>query len=197
MNSPSAKFTIPVMPKVSVTPSAMIPYSVPTMTPLSVWPTSSWSIARVSACVPRSPALLNVDVGHADLAAPLQAHHVEVYDLLALLVVADLPETLIGHGQQLLADPGYVIDAARLLYRLDQHEQVIVAGGRAERRLIVREVALVECLVIGDEPGDLGIGLLGLLEIFRHIDEIVVDLILVLEAGAKGAANKEELSEII
>src|SRR5437773_7451270 len=42
MNSPRAKFTMPVMPKVSVMPSAMIPYMAPMMAPFSTWPRTSW-----------------------------------------------------------------------------------------------------------------------------------------------------------
>jgi hypothetical protein len=35
MNSPRAKFTMPVMPKVRVMPSAMMPYMAPMMAPFS------------------------------------------------------------------------------------------------------------------------------------------------------------------
>src|SRR5262249_13316929 len=56
---------------------------------------------------------------------------------------------------------------------------------------------LVERLVVGDELGDLGVGLLRLLEIFRYVDEIIVDLVLVLKSWAERAAHQEELAEIV
>src|SRR5512137_2805144 len=55
MNSPSAKFTMPVIPNVSVIPSAMMPYIAPMMAPFSTCPRTScvnaasasyWGLAR-------------------------------------------------------------------------------------------------------------------------------------------------------
>src|SRR5258706_8536349 len=196
MNSPSAKFTMPVMPNVKVTPSAMMPYSVPTMTPFSACPTSNCSMNAAS--VPERPyarPLARLDLGDADLAAARHVDDVEVDDLLTLVVVADLPQPVVGHREQGLADLGDVADSAGLLHRLDEHEDVVVARRRTQRRLVVREVALVVRLVVGDELGDLRIGLLRLLEIFRDVDEVVVDLVLVLQARAERAAHQEEFAE--
>src|SRR3954463_4858270 len=132
MNSPSAKFTMPVMPNVRVTPSAMMPYSVPTMTPLSACPTNNCSMNRDLECARnrRSDPLARLDLGHADLAAARHMDDVEVDDLLALLVVADAPQPVIGKRDQGLANLGDVGDGAGLLHRLDEHEHVVVARGR-------------------------------------------------------------------
>ncbi|MGB7195587.1 MAG: hypothetical protein WBD81_19200, partial [Collimonas pratensis] len=68
---------------------------------------------------------------------------VEVEYLFGVIIEADLPHALIGRGEKRGADFFDVVDRAGLLHRRDQHIDVILAGRRAERRLIVREVALV------------------------------------------------------
>src|SRR5439155_21730783 len=158
MNSPSAKFTMPVIPNVSVIPSAMIPYIAPMMAPFRICPRTS--------CVTR---LLRIDRGDLDGSALLQPHHVEVEDGLALLVEAEAPHAVVAHAHELLLHGHGILDGACLLHRLDQHVHVVVAGGGAERRLVVREIALVESLVGGDELLDLQVLLLGLFEILRHV----------------------------
>src|SRR5206468_603992 len=149
MNSPSAKFTMPVIPNVSVIPSAMIPYIAPMMAPFRIWPRTS--------CVTR---LFRIDRGDLDGAALLQAHHVEVEDGLALFVEAETPHPVVAHAHELLLHRDGIVHRARLLHRLDQHVHVVVARGGAERRLVVGEIALVERLVRGDELLDLRILLL-------------------------------------
>src|SRR5215469_16912035 len=157
MNSPRAKFTMPVIPKVSVMPRAMMPYIAPMMAPFNTWPRTS--------CV----KLVGVDVLHLQGAALLEADDVEVEDGLALLVEADLPEAVVGHGHEGFLHRRGIVYRARLLHGLHQHVHVVVAGGGAQRSLVVREVALVEVLVGLHELGDLGIFLLRLLEILGHV----------------------------
>src|SRR5437867_5907366 len=204
MNSPRAKFTMPVMPKVSVMPSAMMPYMAPMMAPFSTWPRTSWVTvsgllrshraerpvhdepcaelrppsepppkqgcagkagARTAAItlhgVLSDRPLARIDVSDLEGAALLEPHHIEVEDRLAALVEADLPEPVVGHRHQRLPDGHGIVDGAGLLHRLDEHVDVVVAGGRAEGSLVVREVPLVEILVGLDELGHLGILLLG------------------------------------
>src|SRR5712692_10072833 len=61
MNSPRAKFTMPVIPNVSVIPSAMMPYMAPMIAPLRTWPRTScvtdYSLARVRHRPPPHPTL--------------------------------------------------------------------------------------------------------------------------------------------
>src|SRR6266536_3771406 len=258
MNSPRAKFTMPVMPKVSVMPSAMMPYMAPMMAPFSTWPRTSWltgsgfdflttpaassratgsrralrqragmygsqsltprALGGGSAPLPNLPprqgcagkagartasitgflrqALARVDVGDLQRAALLEPHHVEVEDRLAALVEADLPEPVVGHRHQRLLDRHRIVDGAGLLYRLDQHVDVVVAGGRAEGGLVVREVPLVEILVGLDELGHLRVLLLGLLEVLGDVHHVLLDAVLVLQAGSEGTAHEEELREL-
>src|SRR5689334_10453994 len=127
MNSPSAKLTMPVIPNVSVIPSAMIPYIEPTIAPFRTCPATSESTLR--------RALLRVDVGHLDGAAFLEPDDIEVEDLLALVVEAQAPEALVRHRHERALHRGRIIDGARLLHGLHQHVHVVVAGRRAERRL--------------------------------------------------------------
>src|ERR1051326_130750 len=185
MNSPSAKFTMPVMPNVSVMPSAMIPYMAPMMAPFRTCPRTS--------CVTR---LLRIDRGDLDGAALLQPHHVEIEDRLALLVEAEAPHALVRHAHQLLLHRRGIVDGARLLHRFDEHVDVVVAGRGAERRLVVGEVALVERLVGRDELLDLRVLLLGLLEVLRHVYHVLVEAVLVLQARAERAAHEEELLQL-
>src|SRR5499426_286047 len=180
MNSPRAKFTMPVMPKVSVMPRAMMPYMAPMMAPLSTWPKTS--------CV---TLLVGVDVLHLQGAALLEADDVEVEDGLALLVEADLPEAVVSHGQEGLLHRRGIVHRARLLHGLHQHVHVVVAGGGAQRSLVVGEVALVEILVGLHELGDLGILLLRFLEVLGYVDHVFLEAVLVLEAGTEGAAHEE------
>src|SRR5882672_4204400 len=191
MNSPRAKFTMPVIPNVSVMPRAMMPYIAPMIAPLRTWPRTScvtpWLGQRPYTTLFRS---------HLEGAALLEPDDVEVEDGLALLVEADLPEPVVGHRHERLLDGGGVVDGASLLHRLDQHVDVVVARGRAEGRLIVREVALVEVLVGLDELRDLWILLLGLLEVLGDVDHVLVEAVLVLEAGTEGAAHQEELLQL-
>src|SRR5436189_128654 len=102
--SPSAKFTMPVIPNVSVMPSAMIPYIAPMMAPFRICPRTS--------CVTR---LLRIDRGDLDGAALLQPHHVEVEDRFAFLVEAEAPHAVVAHAHELLLHGHGVLDGARLL----------------------------------------------------------------------------------
>src|SRR2546427_5780230 len=130
MNSPSAKFTMPVMPNVSVIPSAIIPYIAPMMAPFRICPRTS--------CVTR---LLRIDRGDLDGSALLQANHVEVEDRFALLVEAEAPHAVVAHAHELLFHGHGIVDGARLLHRFYEHVHVVVARGGAERRLVVGEIA--------------------------------------------------------
>src|SRR6185437_13747029 len=63
-----------------------------------------------------------------DLAALLKIDNVEVEDLLARGVIADIPQARIRKGQQFLLHPLNIVDAAGPLHRFDQHIDVVVAG---------------------------------------------------------------------
>src|SRR5689334_19956982 len=188
MNSPSAKLTMPVIPNVSVIPSAMMPYIEPTIAPFRTWPATSESTLR--------RALLRVDVVDLDGAAFLEPDDIEVEDLLALVVEPQPPEPLIGHRHERALHGGGIVDRARLLHGLDEHVDMVVARRRAERRLVVREVALVEVAVRLDELLNLRILLLGLLEVLRHVDDVLVERVLVLQPWAERAAHEEELRQL-
>src|SRR5208283_2762992 len=148
MNTPKAKLTMPVIPKVSETPRATIPYSVPTIAPLRSCPRISWPID-----------LLGLDVGGSDDATLLHVHHVEAEDRFTGAVVAYVPDPVVGEGHQFLLHLRHVVHRTGALHRLDQHVNVVVAGGGAQRGLIVGKLALVEVLVRGDELLDLGLRL--------------------------------------
>jgi hypothetical protein len=62
--------------------------------------------------------------------------------------------------------------------------------------LIVGEVALIEGLIAFDELPHRRLRLLRLLEIFRHVRDVILDLVFVLKRRPDGPAYDEELRAI-
>src|SRR5438105_1638098 len=131
MNSPRAKFTMPVMPKVSVMPSAMMPYMAPMMAPFSTWPRTSW---------------------------------------------------LTGSGFDFLTTPAASSRATGSRRALRRR-----AGMYGSQSLTPRALG-------GSAP--LPNLLLGLLEVLGDVHHVLLDAVLVLQAGSEGAAHEEELREL-
>src|ERR1700712_5390004 len=115
------------------------------MMPLTSWPRTSCPTSRYFACyglIRVNSArfeLLGLDVRDADLAALRQLDHVEVEDGFAGGVVANVPEALVGLRHQRRLHLRHVVDSAGAFHRIDERVDVVVAGGRALRRLVVGE----------------------------------------------------------
>src|SRR6266536_784493 len=201
MNSPRAKFTMPVMPKVSVMPSAMMPYMAPMMAPFSTWPRTSWLTGSGFDFLTTPAASSRATGSRRALRQRAGMYGSQSLTPRALgggsAPLPNLPprQGCAGKaGARTASITGFLRQALARVDVGDLQRAALLEPHHVE--VEDRLAALVEADLPEPVVGHRHQRLLDLLEVLRDVHHVLLDDVLVLETRTEGAAHEEELREL-